>query len=202
MLLEYITLEDEIDEIDQEPLYEEKTTTTTTTATTAHTSSTVEKSSSVVEKTTTKVTTTKKTTTKADARDNYIGYLEVPDVGIKRGFVSPDSKYNKIGYNVTIVKGSTMPDVDKGNFILAAHRGSSKVSFFENLYKVKVGSYAYVTYNGKKYTYKLVETYEVPKVGKITISRDGSKTALTLITCTRNNKKTQTVFNYELISVK
>ena len=46
----------------------------------------------VVENTTqvTEVVTTTKVT--VDSKDNYIGYLEVPDVNIKKGFVSLDSK--------------------------------------------------------------------------------------------------------------
>ncbi|MDE5630199.1 MAG: sortase, partial [Bacilli bacterium] len=69
-----------------------------------------------------------------DRRDNYIGYLEVPDVKIKRGFVAMDSKYNSVGYNVMLIEGSEMPDVKNGNLILAAHRGNSSVSFFDKLY--------------------------------------------------------------------
>ncbi len=137
-----------------------------------------------------------------DRRDNYIGYLEVPDVNIKRGFVAMDSKYNSVGYNVMLIKGSDMPNVKNGNLILAAHRGNSSVSFFDKLYKLNMGAEASVTYNNKKYIYKLKYTYTVPKVGKITISRNGDINTLTLITCTRNDKKTQTVFIFELESVK
>lgn len=145
---------------------------------------------------------TQNPTTNEDRRDNYIGYLEVPDVKIKRGFVAMDSKYNSVGYNVMLIKGSEMPDVKNGNLILAAHRGNSSVSYFDKLYKLKMGAEASVTYNNKKYTYKLKYTYTVPKVGKITISRNGDINTLTLITCTRNDKKTQTVFIFELESVK
>lgn len=153
------------------------------------------------EKTTTQVVTTKPIITE-DKKDNYIGYLEVPDVNIKRGFVAMDSKYNSIGYNVMLIKGSTMPDVEKGNLILAAHRGNSSVSFFDKLYKLKTGAKATVTYNNKKYTYKLTNTYKVPKVGKITVRRNGDVKTLTLITCTRNDKKTQTVFIFEIENEK
>lgn len=146
-----------------------------------------------------KTTTTKKVVT--DERNNYIGYLEVPDVKIKRGFVALDSKYNTLGYNVMLIKGSSMPDVKNGNLILAAHRGNSPVSFFDKLYKLKIGAKAIVTYNDQKYTYKLVESYKVPKVGHITLTRNANINTLTLITCTRNDKKTQTVFNFELVSV-
>ena len=155
----------------------------------------------VVETPTTEVVTT---TTKVtvDSRDNYIGYLEVPDVNIKRGFVSLDSKYNSVGYNVMLIKGSTMPDVKNGNLILAAHRGNSSVSFFNDLYKLDRRDKAIVTYNGKKYTYELVTSYEENKDGKLTIKRNADVNTLTLITCTRKNKKTQTVFIFELVSVK
>ena len=63
--------------------------------------------------------------------------ITMPSVKIKRGFVSPDSKYNSVGYNVMVIKGSKMPDVKNGNLILAAHRGNSSVSFFDKLYKTK-----------------------------------------------------------------
>lgn len=137
----------------------------------------------------------------SDSKDNYIGYLEVPDVNIKRGFVSLDSKYNSVGYNVMLIEGSTMPDVKNGNLILAAHRGNSSVSFFDKLYKLNDGAYAYITYNGKTYTYQLKNRYYEPKDGNLTIKRNGDVNTLTLITCTRNDKTTQTIFIFELVSV-
>lgn len=140
----------------------------------------------------------KTSSTKKGTDYSYIGYLNVPDVNIKRGFVDINSKYNSISYNVTVIKGSTMPDVENGNLILAAHRGNSSVSFFDKLYKLKDGAEALVTYNGHVYTYKLVNRYNVPKNGTIKILRNGEINTLTLITCTRNDKKSQTVFIFEL----
>lgn len=130
---------------------------------------------------------------------NYIGYLDIPKINLKRGFVSLNSKYNSISYNVMLIKGSSMPDVKNGNLILAAHRGNSSVSFFDKLYKLNLGDEANVTYNDKVYTYKLVNTYLEAKDGTIAIYRDENKTTLTLITCTRGDKKTQTVFTFELV---
>ena len=130
---------------------------------------------------------------------NYIGYLDNPKINLKRGFVSLNSKYNSISYNVMLIKGSSMPDVKNGNLILAAHRGNSSVSFFDKLYKLNLGDEANVTYNDKVYTYKLVNTYLEAKDGTIAIYRDENKTTLTLITCTRGDKKTQTVFIFELV---
>lgn len=130
---------------------------------------------------------------------NYIGYLDIPKINLKRGFVSLNSKYNSISYNVMLIKGSSMPDIKNGNLILAAHRGNSSVSFFDKLYKLNLGDEANVTYNDKVYTYKLVNTYLEAKDGTIAIYRDENKTTLTLITCTRGDKKTQTVFIFELV---
>ncbi len=130
---------------------------------------------------------------------NYIGYLDIPKINLKRGFVSLNSKYNSISYNVMLIKGSSMPDVKNGNLILAAHRGNSSVSFFDKLYKLNLGDEANVTYNDKVYTYKLVNTYLEAKDGTIAIYCDENKTTLTLITCTRGDKKTQTVFIFELV---
>lgn len=143
------------------------------------------------------------TTTKVedDKLDNYIGYLSVPDANIKRGFVSLDSKYNSVKYNVMLIEGSTMPDVEKGNLILAAHRGNSSVSFFDKLLNVSIGSYAYVSYNNRVYKYELKNTYDEPKDGMLTIKRNADASCLTLITCNKKDKKTQKIFNYELVSV-
>lgn len=137
-----------------------------------------------------------------DRVDAYIGYLSVPDVDIKRGFVDVDSKYNSVGYNVMLIKGSDMPDKENGNLILAAHRGNSSVSFFDKLYKLSDNANAYITYQGKVYKYELRNRYLEPKDGELTIRRNADVTTLTLITCTRNDKTTQTVFIFELVGVE
>ena len=52
--------------------------------------------------------------------------------------------------------------------------------------KLKLGSMAYVTYNGKEYSYVLKKIYSDPKRdGKVTIHRINNKKQLTLITCKR-----------------
>lgn len=129
----------------------------------------------------------------------YLGVLEIPKVGLKRGFYNLDSKYNDIQYNVTLVKGSNMPDVVNGNLILMAHSGDAAVSYFAYLYILKIGDKAYVTYNGNKYTYQIANIYDVPKTGRVKIVRSYDKTTLTLITCTKNNDKAQTVYILELV---
>ena len=129
----------------------------------------------------------------------YAGILEIPKIGLKRGFYNTDSKYNTIQYNVSMIAGSTMPDVPNGNLMLMAHSGDAYISFFAYLYRLTVGDSAYVTYQGNKYRYQIVNIYTVPKNGKVAIYRNYNKTTLTLITCTKNDDTTQTVYIAELV---
>ena len=129
----------------------------------------------------------------------YLGVLEIPKIRLKRGFYNLDSKYNNIKYNVTMVEGSTLPDVEFGNLILMAHSGDAYISYFAYLYKLEVGDMAYVTYAGRKYEYQIVNIYEVEKNGAVVIKRNYDKTSLTMITCTKDNDTTQTVYISELV---
>ena len=134
-------------------------------------------------------------------KKEFIGYLEIKKLNLKQGLVSKNSYYNNVNLNIQILKESDYPDKELGNVILASHSGTSGVSYFKNLYKLSVGDEAKIYYKGKVYTYIIVNIYDVPKVGKITINRDINKTCLTLITCTKNNKTSQTVYILELTSV-
>ena len=131
--------------------------------------------------------------------DKYYGVLEIPRISLKRGFYNLGNRYNNIEYNVTMVEGSSMPDVTNGNLILMAHSGDAYISYFENLYKLAVGDMAYITHKGTKYSYKIVNIYNVEKNGRVTIYRNYDKTTLTLITCTKNNDASQTVYIAELV---
>lgn len=131
--------------------------------------------------------------------DKYYGVLEIPRISLKRGFYNIGNRYNSIEYNVTMVEGSSMPYVDKSNLILMAHSGDAYVSYFENLYKLSIGDMAYITHKGTKYSYRIVNIYNVEKNGKVTIYRNYDKTTLTLITCTKNNDSSQTVYIAELV---
>lgn len=130
---------------------------------------------------------------------NFIGVLEIPKINLKRGFLDVNSRYNNVDYNITVIRGSTMPDIANNNLILASHSGYCDICFFHNLYKLVKGDIAYIYYKNIKYTYKIVNIYEVEKDGTVTVSRDGSKNCLTLITCTRNSNTKQTVYILELI---
>ena len=138
----------------------------------------------------------------AKGRYDYIGYLSVPDVNINRGFVSLTNPYNHVDYNIMLIEGTDMPDKKNGNVIIAGHNGHSSFSYFNELHNLSLGASAIVDYNGKKYTYKLVDVYNVPKVGTVNIKRNMDVSVLTLITCTYKSNTEQTVFIFELSNVE
>lgn len=130
----------------------------------------------------------------------FIGYLEIKKINLNQGLVSKNSYYNKLYYNIQMLGPSDYPNKEKGNVILAAHSGSGSLSYFKHLYKLSKGDEAKITYKGYVYTYKIVNIYNVPKVGKVKVNRNFSKSCLTLITCTHNSKTEQTVYILELSS--
>ena len=131
----------------------------------------------------------------------YVGYIEIPSINLNKGFTNIDSEHNTVSKNVEVVKGSAYPDIENGNFILAAHSGNSYLAYFKNLYKLQNGDMAYITYKSKRYTYKIVNIYEQDKTGKVAIYRDLNKSCLTLITCTKDKKDKQTIYILELDNV-
>ena len=132
-----------------------------------------------------------------DNTDSYIGIIEIPKIGLKKGFYSIKSNKNNVDINIEVLKESTMPDVLNGNLILASHSGNSRISYFRRLSEIRIDDYASIYFHGKKYSYKLVNRYDIPKTGKAIISRNGFKSTLTLITCKQKFNE-QTIFIFEL----
>ena len=135
-----------------------------------------------------------------EVTNNYIGYLSIPKINLKKGFLDKRSPDNDVEKNILVVEGSSYPTKEKGNLILAGHSGTGWKAFFNDLYKLTTGDIAEVSYKNKKYTYKIVNIYKQPKTGKIAIYRNYDKTTLTLITCTNFDDKTQTIYIAELES--
>lgn len=152
---------------------------------------------------TTEVNTDEETNTKNyQDIESYIGYLEIPKIKFKRGFYNITSKLNTVEANIEIIKGSEMPDVTNGNLIIAGHSGTGWKAFFKNLYKLEVGDEAIVTYAGINYKYKITNIYKQNNTGTVSIKRNYDKTTLTLITCTKDDSSTQTIYIAELDSVE
>ena len=134
--------------------------------------------------------------------DDYIGYLIIPKINLTKGFVDKRSSENDVEKNILIIDGSSYPDVENGNFIIAGHSGTGWKAFFNDLYQLQLGDEARVTYKGKKYIYHLVNIYKQPKTGTVAIYRNYDVRTLTLITCTNYDETTQTIYILELTSIE
>lgn len=126
--------------------------------------------------------------------NKYVGYLEIPKINLNQGLVALKDKKNNVNKNIQTIYPSDWPDVENGNLILASHSGNSSISYFKNLYQLTKGDTVNVYYNNIKYTYKIVNIYNVPKNGEVAIYRDKKTTCITLITCTKNSDTLQTVY--------
>lgn len=126
--------------------------------------------------------------------DQYIGILSIPKINLKRGFYSKNSSLNNLSKNIYYLKESIPLEEENSMIILAAHRGSSKVAFFNDLIKLTIGDEIYLDYQNKEYTYVLTEIYDELKDGHLNIYRDDTKDSLILITCNKYQKKYQTIY--------
>ncbi len=126
---------------------------------------------------------------KSDEIIDYVAVLEIPKIGLKQGLVDIDSIYNNVNYNISIHELSSMPDKEKGNFILMAHSGSSNVSFFKNLNMLSIDDEVYVYYNKMLYKYLVYDIYEEDKIGVINVSYNDKTAILTMTTCSDNKDK-------------
>ncbi len=124
----------------------------------------------------------------------YVAYLEIPAIALSQGLVALDDSNNDVSKNIQTIYPSDWPDVDGGNLILAAHSGTSSISYFKNLYKLSTGDTINIYYNDIKYTYKITNIYDVEKNGQVAIYRDPDTTTVTLITCTKDSDTLQTVY--------
>lgn len=130
---------------------------------------------------------------------NYLMVLEVPKIGLKKGIYDIESKYNSVNYGIEILKDSNMPDKELGNVILASHRGTSNIAYFNKLDNLNNDDIVIIYYQGIKYSYRITNIYGQDKTGSIKILKDMNKTTITLITCKKNTKDKQLVFIGNLV---
>ncbi len=136
-----------------------------------------------------------------------MGYLTIPGtngvvnnicVRWKDKSKNSNAEANNVSTGIYTLPVSNYPNVKNGNLVLAAHSGTAGISYFKTLYLLKEGQTASIKFNGNTYTYVIKKIYLVPKTGVVKITRNSSRTTLTLITCTKNDEAHQTVYILEL----
>lgn len=127
--------------------------------------------------------------TKQIIPEEYEGYkvsafLEIPDINLQT-FVLEDIS----GLDICVSKfwGSEANEI--GNFCIAGHN-YQKPNMFNNVYKLEIGDYVYLTDNKNgKLTYQIYDIYKVkPQDTESLSQKTNGKREITLITCTANAK--------------
>lgn len=129
---------------------------------------------------------------------SYKAVIEIPNISLKAGIVMSDKTFKSMDRNVSIYPSSDMPDVKGGNFILFAHSGNARVSYFKNIDKLKIGNEIKAYYNKTEYKYKVIKKYDISQYDDTPLSKMKDKTIITLITCTKNNSDYRTIVVGEL----
>lgn len=119
---------------------------------------------------------------------DYKAILEIPKISLKKGMVESTKNFSSINYAISIDKSSNYPN-EEGNFIVYAHSGNSKIAYFRNLNKLNVNDEVFVYYEGVKYSYQIINKYEIEKTGKMEVIRDSKRKLITMVTCISNTNK-------------
>ena len=80
--------------------------------------------------------------------------------------------------------------------------GTSNVAYFKDIHRLVNGNEIYIYYGGKKYVYKVIKKYEVPKADHTPLFKVEDKTVVTLITCKSTNYDYRVIVVGELVNVE
>ena len=128
-------------------------------------------------------------------KDNEkIGKLIINKINLKQNLYKIESKKNNIEENVAIMKESNYPNISNGILILAAHSGTGKIAYFEELDNLELKDNIIIIYKNKKYIYQITKIWEQKKNGYIKIKKENKK-QLILTTCSPKKKNTQLIIN-------
>ena len=117
-----------------------------------------------------------------------IGNIKISKINLYNDIYGKNSNKNNIEENVTILKESNYPHL----LILAAHSGTGKIAYFNELDKLDINDEIIIKYNKNITKYKIIKIWEEKKNGKIHIDKNNNN-QLILTTCSPNHT------NYQLI---
>ena len=126
--------------------------------------------------------------------NNEFGKLIINKINLKEELFPINSDENTIERHVSILKESIYPDKDNSLMIIAAHSGTGKIAYFQELDKLEINDEIILIYKNNKYTYYVKNIWEEKKNGYININKENKK-QLVLTTCSPNKEGYQLVIN-------
>ena len=132
-----------------------------------------------------------------EENDTSIGLLSIQKIHLEKKLYPIQDSKNNIEQNVTILKESTYPNVSGSKLYLAAHSGTSKNSYFEQLDLLSIGDSVDIIFENKKYTYQIHQIEKQNKTGKIKITPQPYSQVI-LTTCDPKEKNQQLILIADL----
>ncbi|MFV0275056.1 MAG: sortase [Bacilli bacterium] len=137
--------------------------------------------------------------TKEEEKFNSFEYvLEIPKINLKQGVVDADEKATTIHRYVSALYQTDKPNIQNGNFVLAAHRGNRATGYFNNLHKLSVGDEIKIYYRKKLYIYYVTKNFEINETNFSILDRQNKKTIITLFTCKKGDNTKRIVIQAQL----
>lgn len=126
--------------------------------------------------------------------NNIFGMLIINKINLKEELYPIESSENTIEKHVSILKESIYPDNDNSIMIIAAHSGTGKIAYFQELDKLEINDEIILIYKNNKYIYKIKDIWEEKKTGYINFNREKTN-QLILTTCSPNKEGYQLIIN-------
>lgn len=123
-----------------------------------------------------------------------IGVLKIEKINIELPIYKVDSKKNNIEENIELLKESILPPNENSIIFIAAHSGTSNISYFNNLNQLNINDEINISINNNEYTYQIIDIYKQKKNGYINVNKT-NENQLILTTCDPDNNKYQLIIN-------
>ena len=123
-----------------------------------------------------------------------IGSIIIPQIKLQQPLFPINNKNNTIEKNVAILYMTTEPNEDNSIIFLAAHSGTGKIAYFNNLNQLSIEDEIILIYKSKEYIYKIKNMWEVPKTGNINVEKTKDN-QLVLTTCSEEKENYQLIIN-------
>ena len=127
-------------------------------------------------------------------KNDIIGNLTIKKLNLNEPLFKIDSKENTVERHITILKESIFPDKENSIIFLAAHSGTGKIAYFEELDHLTINDEIIFTYKNKKYTYYVSNIWEEKKNGFINVNKE-KENQLILTTCSPTKEDYQLIVN-------
>ncbi len=125
-------------------------------------------------------------------KDDIIATLEIPKIRLNENIYKISNQQKDVDKNVVVLENSTFP-VEKTSFLfIAAHSGSGKYAYFNNIDNLSTGDIVKLYYKNKLFTYTVEKSFETDKDGTLEVTKH-SKHALVLTTCSKKDDNKQLV---------